>query len=343
MIAYLTCLLAIIGWIRQLRAGRTAALPVADARESSLVAFAEPREGSRELLTFCYVLTSAAAVAMGNRFFRGYFLLWLPFVAVAFGQGLDFLTHYATKRWGNPWTVGFAARSLVALHNPLLPLQTCILLALTFVVMLGDERRDKQPGWLTCWARLVLIAMLLLVGCTDYLSSLAKPRRLGVVCWHVPSVITRMFFGQHARLGDRLFVWGSRPEFYVATGLEPATRDTTCGFAEGQFFEVDGIPAGWAGQLFEQLEQRTPRFIVVGPAASTELGGSTAYGLKTFPALATYLEAHYEHCATYPIVSCMNGVDGRTRLGERDSPRRFCQSPLIIQRAPASSDAILAA
>jgi hypothetical protein len=292
LIAYVACLLEWIGVGRRLLAGRSA---------NDVVGNPALRCRSSGLLAVCYVLTSSAAVAMGNRFGSGYFLLWLPFIFVAGGQGLYFLTAYSTRRWGNPLTLPAVAVGVYALQTYLLGPVALGLLILITGLTIWEAYRQRRGWRATPWLQLILLAMALgtfAVECPGtYYWPRLKARLNGQFVSAVKSV---KLFSKDALPTDRLFVWGSRPEFYCVAGLTPATRFVVCGYADGHWFETDGIPESWSRKLLQELRTSRPRFIVAAPADEHDPYGLFAVSGDAFPALAKFLAADYRLAASYP-------------------------------------------
>lgn len=105
--------------------------------------------------------------------------------------------------------------------------------------------------------------------------------------------------------GDKLFVWGFRPQLYVASRLAPATRFTLTDVVVGASGDVgrtldsNGVhafyePGGWQA-LMEELDRERPRFIVDARYMAIQ---TEARPLSEFPLLARYIQRHYDLAAT---------------------------------------------
>jgi hypothetical protein len=253
------------------------------------------------LLLSCYLLTSMAAVAMGSRFFSGYFLLWLPFIALTGGYGLKLLLldSPAWVKWMN-WIPVVS----VALKFPeiVMSIETMLVPLMILAVAIA-LRRNRPLSWRIGRASRWILAVLLISLQCCYAWMSTSELRVAQVIWSVsrPSEMTRAFFRERAQPFDRMFVWGADPAFYCVTGLEPATRFVSCGGSAflGDFFQPTGISPAWSAELFAALNAEPPRFVAVGPTRgdSQRMSGKL-YFLTEFPALAEWLETKYQRVAT---------------------------------------------
>jgi len=103
------------------------------------------------------------------------------------------------------------------------------------------------------------------------------------------------YLEQHANQGDRLFVWGFYPELYPYSRMLPGAQLATAVLVLG---DVRGMDAGppkihpyFSGQLIQDLEDHTPRFIVDASKRSIH---AEYYSIEHFPPLVDLLHQHYE-------------------------------------------------
>ena len=291
LMAYWACLLEIIGLIRRAATGSSA--PAASGNPAS-------RCQHSGLLALCYVITSSAAVAMGNRFGEGYFLLWLPFVFAAGGMGLSFVATYSTARFGNPATIVAAGVGIMMLRRWFLSPVGWGLLALITMAIFWEAHRQGRRARLTPWLQSVVLAMLLGIFLLDGPGAYRRIR-LAAGIEDISTIDSLKFLAEHAQSGDRLFVWGSRPEYYCLANLEPASRFVVCGYAEGHFFERDGIPESFSQRLLEDLQRRPPRFIIAAPTSGQNTGMLLPTTADASPALAKFFEVHYRRAARLSV------------------------------------------
>jgi 4-amino-4-deoxy-L-arabinose transferase-like glycosyltransferase len=103
-----------------------------------------------------------------------------------------------------------------------------------------------------------------------------------------------------AAQGDGLYVWGFRPQFYLNTGLTPATRFTLTDVLVGLQGEIGAShdasdshpyyePNGWQ-QFMAELDRERPRFII---DASYMANIDARLPISHYPALHAYVHQHY--------------------------------------------------
>jgi hypothetical protein len=89
---------------------------------------------------------------------------------------------------------------------------------------------------------------------------------------------------------SELFIWGWMPQWYLATGLSPATRETmtSAQIGESPFRDY------FRGRLLEDLRRSAPEVIIdaVKPG-SYELNDSARQGIGSFGELARFVEGQY--------------------------------------------------
>lgn len=245
------------------------------------------------LLAVCYIVTSSAAVSMGHRYGVGYFLLWLPFIFIAAGHGLYLMVTNSTGWLGVAAMLGlvFVGLTEISDGSPIVCMFILVAMGASAAVWLVCQRR---LGWrMTNWLQTVLAAMFLgmlfleeprVTAWSNYAAELDAYSGLH------PSVL---FIQQHAEPGDRLFVWGWQPEYYCRTLLEPASRCVVCGYADGCWFEEDGIPRGWTQRLVTELSAQPPRFIITAAPDYNEVGHLMKISRQQSPEFAEFVEANY--------------------------------------------------
>jgi len=205
------------------------------------------------------------AVIPGLRFFSHYAALALPMLAALAALGLEAIVARAGARTG-------------------------LVLALA-AFSWGLELAPR--GWLDTGARLVSWAER--GGWKHPLDPLEWPGTDERV-----TPVAR-FLRDHARPGDRVFVWGMRPHILVYAGRIQATRFTTCTFLTGLVpWERVGpyedttrwiVPGAW-DLLTKDLNEERPRFIV--DASMDHHFGDGAYPPSKFPELQAILDRDYE-------------------------------------------------
>lgn len=103
--------------------------------------------------------------------------------------------------------------------------------------------------------------------------------------------------------GDRLFVWGQATQDYLDAGLLPASRYIATFPLTGYIFgqRLPGIstqdrivPGSW-DKLAADLTARPPAWII-----DTQTAPGADYPVSAFPAMASYLAAHYCPAASLP-------------------------------------------
>jgi hypothetical protein len=102
----------------------------------------------------------------------------------------------------------------------------------------------------------------------------------------------------HTRPGDQLFLWGGSPEIALGSGRDFATRFVFNNYLTGRVFGTSHVravatrqtnrdfenPVAWS-QLWRDLEAAPPAVVIDG--------GQGAFGLDSYPELATHVARHY--------------------------------------------------
>jgi hypothetical protein len=127
------------------------------------------------------------------------------------------------------------------------------------------------------------------------------------------------FVRAHSQPGDRLFIWGYRPEFYVACERKPASRfvytTMVAGFVEWFYDSPPQKEAEWAAPggrdaVIADLEQSRPPVLI-------DLGVSFGRKLRRYPQLMRYVDTHY----------CVSGHDGEIDYYVRRREDGSCPPP----------------
>lgn len=250
-----------------------------------------------------YLLFCMIAVRAGHRFFAHYYLLMMPAIASLGGYAAFLLSKEpaSTIRSRIAW---LAATTILAVE--LFPLvqqappqfRSLVFLAaggaaaLVAASLLQTESpngplRPTRFVQMTYWLFVAkLVVCVQLIVWTGERAWLGHPRMTGVA--------TRI--RNDSRIGDRIFVWGWRPELYVLTGLPPASRfvissyivNDTRGNAEG--IKED---AGYMKKLMTDLEASSPRFFVDAGPISETMSNRSVFALNRYPTIERYLEQKY--------------------------------------------------
>jgi hypothetical protein len=264
------------------------------------------------LLVSANLVAALLAVQTGGRFFAHYYLYLLPPVCLLAGTWLASIRREGARlhpwlvlaallivvdlclvpgsaeeaapwRWPASALAWFAvgamvgagviigrANSLVSRPTSSVPL---VLTGLVLAVLLGDLVRLSAPLFDTARTPQAQASLIRLPDLTTYLQQQAQP-------------------------GDRLFVWGWRPEIYGYSRLEAATR-----FGTASYVMLDAsreTPEGpvylemMSDLLMSDLHEREPRFIVDAARCSQTMGRPDVYRLDRYPPLAELLLHHYD-------------------------------------------------
>ena len=273
-------------WVRRWR-GRT--MPADDRRPRGW------RSADTALLLTCYIATSAAAVAMGNRWSIGYFLLWFPFAALAGGYGLQAFVGLLSTRWRKraPWIfAAFVALGCVSTHWTF---AAAALVAGVLTVSMVAATRCNEP-W-RCLTPLACMAIPLgYFDATQSLQSTYRDYRRA----DVSEDVRAFFVARRLSPGERMFVWGSMPDLYRISGLDPSIRQIVCSGFDDSFFEPKAFPEEMANLYMAELRSRPPQVVVAGPEKNARLGGATPYPLDDFLQLDALIRSEYTRAASFP-------------------------------------------
>lgn len=275
---------------------------VAMVRRGAVVS---PRASNPTLVVFVFYLLSAMfAVQLGRRFFPHYFLFVMPPIAVLFS---------------------LAVRWVVLLPRTRLTAGGIGCLAVLFLVLELSSRRQSHEAWFLGLALVLLAAalMFLLFGRPELCSRLARGFLFAVVCVQLvllagslPTVVPVLsnrgilcgdksisltnvvsYLQSQSRAGDRLFVWGWRPELYTQSRLEPASTYTITSYViqDAQVLRTGrvAIQPQQSKRLMQDLTERKPRFVVDASRRSLAMSHRWVYDLKHYPPLEEHLDKHY--------------------------------------------------
>jgi hypothetical protein len=105
-------------------------------------------------------------------------------------------------------------------------------------------------------------------------------------CWKHPDLFAWLSPGP----ADRLFVWGRMPQWYVWTGLTPATRES---ITYNQTVGSD-LAAYFRGRLLDDFNRATPDFVIDATTGKTfNFADVETHGISSFPELAAIVERNY--------------------------------------------------
>lgn len=311
LVAYGTCLAAVWSFGRQVLSG--------SRRSAGAAPDADTWPGSG-LLALCYIVTSSAAVGMGSRYGTGYFLMWLPFVFIAAGQGLHFLTRTSGPLAIVP-TLLVTAVGLLGLAEYLLTPWALGLAVLATAAAVLPAWQQRQPWSVTIWLKWMFAALLLGMLLAEEPIALSWAENSAEIDAKSAGSDAVLLLQQRAAPGDRLFVWGAFPEFYCYTGLEPANRHVCCGYADGHWFELDGIPRGWLQRLVAELSARPPRFLIAGAPRYPIVGRLLKINAGECPELAEFVAQRYHPLVFYREIEIYEANAPAAISGPESLPR----------------------
>ncbi|HUT11628.1 MAG TPA: glycosyltransferase family 39 protein [Thermoguttaceae bacterium] len=256
-----------------------------------------------------YLLAAMFAVQLGRRFFPHYFLLMMPPVAVLFSLAVRWVvllprTRLAAGTLGSfcalfvllevcpPWS---AASVWPWCLVPVVPT------AAFFAAVFG------RPQFCN---RLVRAAVFAVVAVQPALAAASLPTVVrvlgnrGIMCGDESVSLTGAvsYLRSHGQSGDRLFVWGWRPELYTFSRLEPASSFTITSYIvqDARVLRTGRVEIHpeRSRRLMRDLDERKPRFIVDASKCSMTMSYRWAYSLEYYAPLREHLQEHYEPSAT---------------------------------------------
>ena len=99
-----------------------------------------------------------------------------------------------------------------------------------------------------------------------------------------------MFAWLSPKSSDRLFIWGWMPQWYIWTGLAPATRES---MTNNQTVETE-LTKYFRDRLIDDLEHSTPDFIIDAVAGkSFSFNDLETQGISSFPELSSIVTRDY--------------------------------------------------
>ena len=262
-------------------------------------------------LAVFYLLGALIAIQTGSRFYTHYYLFLVPPVAVLYAAALwrlAFQTDRGTAALAALVTIAFFADLLwlgPAAMAPEYALSATLPLAVAvvavFVVVALRARSHAHWGHV---APAVLCALVTGMGylelgtlAADTAMHVRDPHHWYVDAFEFPQVVD--YLRRHARHGDRLFVWGWRPEIYALSQLEAATQfatsmevmhDTNELVLDAPTYDPES-----SARLMRDLTERQPRFIVDAWVHSIHGG---LYRLEYYAPLRQLLQKRYRLAAT---------------------------------------------
>lgn len=173
----------------------------------------------------------------------------------------------------------------------------------------GSRLRPQVLKYVPCAAALILVLRLFpITPCYRPLDNLFESE-----CAEIRGL---------AQPGDRLFVWGWQPMIYSCTGLEPATRYTTCRVIANDYGSVHGRPVvnqSVLAVLLAELEADPPRFFVdAAPASYAMTEQRQVYRLEFYPELRQFLTSRYRLIRKTPQLSIFELANRRAAQASSD-------------------------
>jgi hypothetical protein len=104
--------------------------------------------------------------------------------------------------------------------------------------------------------------------------------------WRHPDLFTWL----SPKLTDRLFIWGRMPQWYIWTGLTPATRES---ITYNQMVDST-LSTYFRARLLDDFERSTPDFVIDSVAGkSINVDDIETHGISTFPELSFIVARDY--------------------------------------------------
>lgn len=126
--------------------------------------------------------------------------------------------------------------------------------------------------------------------------------------------------------GDKLLVWGVRPQLYIESGLSQAVSS---GVPTGEIVESNPVRDSYRRRFLEELKRSEPPFVVdLGGDRLIGYVGRTRSGHEIFPELREYVRNYFQ------LVS----DDGTARLYQRVQRARSKQAAPVQHKLLALSD-----
>lgn len=292
-----------------------------------------------------YLLCAFLVVQAGGRFFMHYYLFPLPAVVLlvvytawrlcfvkqigfaAIGSGLLLVVWIADLLWVQsdhatlsmgPTFASQAWRVAVVLAA----------LAIGVVVRIGVSNA----------ARVVALSAAAAIAIEASVESVYSFLQTQTPTFSAPSLAEAV--RSRARSGDRLFLWGWRPEVYLDARLPAATRFAAClEVVAGQDHQIVLEPRFdpvYARMLLDDLDRYRPRFFVDATVCSI-IGAQ--YNLPFVPPLAEYVNEHYRLIDSADGCDLYERFDGpsknsATATSEETLHRRLKELDRLVRRFP---------
>jgi hypothetical protein len=181
-------------------------------------------------------------------------------------------------------------------HLPVLP-PLSILAGQAFARFVVKQRRSSQQRWRLIRTGIIAAAALPTIGFL-LVAFIVRTHTL----YFLPTV---RHIVQETRPNDRIFVWGSSPQFYSFSGRRMATRFVSCSHLVGAYAsrprEVRDrgksvIPGTWA--MFQADWEAHPPMLIIDTSAVDKFWST--HPMTRYPVLRAYLPA-------YRVESVING------------------------------------
>jgi hypothetical protein len=267
-----------------------------------------PEEFLRESVARCvafYAICGLVAVQAGGRFYAHYFLLPLPGIVLSTVGAVQWLLAHRRRTAAAAassllvaavvadflWAPSNGATFALGANEGASPPRVALVAA---AFALGAAARI---GWVRLGRALVPIAAaaVLMDSAAGSVRSLVYSRVFTAEfrpTFSSPRLADAI--GRRARPGDRLFVWGWRPEIYLDAGLPAATRFASClevvGGQDEALVLAPRFDPRYMATLLEELDRFQPRFVV--DASLSSFYGSM-YNLDVVPPMKDYLDRRY--------------------------------------------------
>ncbi len=291
LLAFLTCIFILA------RSGISIFLGNADVRQSE-------QSHTEELLLGWYILAAMACVQLGWRWFAHYFLFVEPAFAMGALWGLRQcflkLPRSQSRIW---WFVSFApvatiiieyARSLAISESSEKTAMVVLFVSaysLAGILALAIWKWTPNAQWAFFAPSLLLYVCAFGRIAIDPLTKEPQFNRLSQGI----SDIAGYMMARHAP-GDRLFVWGWRPEIYTACKLPAASRFGSCAYIVRDFSvdsktDIRAIPNQF---LLDDLGSTEPRWIVNADRITHSLAeDANIYAVFKYKELESLLQSKY--------------------------------------------------
>jgi hypothetical protein len=266
-----------------------------------------------------YLLTGAAAVAAGSRFFGHYYLFLLVPLSALYAFG----TYWIVRMVGTLLSPARLER-ILRIQRPPQPLAA----GLTGLAMMAAGVVLVLPAANLAW--MIPAVKVGLPQREPFFQSMSKSSRVPALFleladpgWQPDKEFMKNFVwlpnqeltdaihaGEHLktflRPGDTLFVWGWKPEIYAISQALPATSFVTCNSIARDFtrgIAVTNIDREALGELMRKLTDRPPSIIVNAASASHSMRNIgilepekrllSPYSLEYYPEFRDFLRKHY--------------------------------------------------